>query len=40
MNHNQNYGMNTRIVHAGQQPDPSTGALSMPIFQTSTFVFD
>ncbi|WP_264783770.1 methionine gamma-lyase [Escherichia fergusonii] len=40
MNHNQNYGINTRIVHAGQQPDPSTGALSMPIFQTSTFVFD
>lgn len=34
------YGFNTQIVHAGQQPDPSTGALSMPIFQTSTFVFD
>ena len=34
------YGFNTQIVHAGQQPDPSTGALSTPIFQTSTFVFD
>lgn len=32
------YGFNTQIVHAGQQPDPSTGALSTPIFQTSTFV--
>ncbi|EKG9449321.1 methionine gamma-lyase [Salmonella enterica subsp. enterica serovar Infantis] len=34
------YGFNTQIVHAGQRPDPSTGALSTPIFQTSTFVFD
>lgn len=34
------YGFNTQIVHAGQQPAPSTGALSTPIFQTSTFVFD
>ncbi|HGZ0736352.1 TPA: PLP-dependent aspartate aminotransferase family protein, partial [Escherichia coli] len=28
------------IVHAGQQADPLTGALSTPIYQTSTFVFD
>ncbi|ECH5905980.1 methionine gamma-lyase [Salmonella enterica] len=28
------------IVHGGQHPDPSTGALATPIFQTSTFVFD
>lgn len=40
MNSHRSYGVNTQIVHAGQQPDPSTGALSMPIFQTSTFVFD
>lgn len=40
MNSHRSYGINTQIVHAGQQPDPSTGALSMPIFQTSTFVFD
>ncbi len=30
----------TMVIHASQKPDPSTGALSTPIFQTSTFVFD
>ena len=30
----------TVCVHAGQTPDPSTGAISTPIFQTSTFVQD
>lgn len=30
----------TRCVHAGQQPDPSTGAITTPIFQTSTYVQD
>lgn len=33
-------GINTQMVHAGQKPDPVTGALSTPIYQTSTFVFD
>jgi cystathionine beta-lyase/cystathionine gamma-synthase len=28
----------TKAVHAGQQPDPSTGAIMTPIFQSSTFV--
>ncbi len=28
----------TRAVHAGQEPDPATGAIMMPIFQTSTYV--
>jgi len=28
----------TRAVHAGQSPDPSTGAIMTPIYQTSTFV--
>jgi cystathionine gamma-lyase len=28
----------TRTIHAGQEPDPSTGAIMMPIYQTSTFV--
>ncbi|MCX8472814.1 MAG: PLP-dependent aspartate aminotransferase family protein [Sediminibacterium sp.] len=28
----------TKIVHAGMEPDPSTGAIMTPIFQTSTFV--
>ena len=33
-------GYNTQLVHAGQYPDPLTGALSTPIYQTSTFVFE
>ena len=28
----------TRCIHAGQEPDPSTGAVMMPIYATSTFV--
>jgi len=32
-------GFSTRAVHAGQGPCPVTGALSTPIYQTSTFVF-
>lgn len=32
-------GFSTRAVHAGQGPCPLTGALSTPIYQTSTFVF-
>src|SRR6266699_2114115 len=28
----------TRAIHAGQEPDPATGALVTPIYQTSTFV--
>lgn len=30
-------GFGTRAVHAGQRPDPSTGAIMTPIFQTSTY---
>jgi cystathionine beta-lyase/cystathionine gamma-synthase len=30
----------TLAVHAGQQPDPSTGAVMTPIYQTATFVQD
>ena len=28
----------TRAIHAGQEPDPSTGAVTVPIYQTSTYV--
>ncbi len=28
----------TRAIHAGQEPDPTTGAVIVPIYQTSTFV--
>ena len=27
----------TRAIHAGQDPDPATGAVTTPIYQTSTF---
>ncbi len=31
-------GMATRGIHAGQNPDPTTGAIMMPIYATSTYV--
>jgi cystathionine beta-lyase/cystathionine gamma-synthase len=31
-------GLATKIIHAGAEPDPSTGAIMTPIFQTSTYV--
>ena len=30
----------TRAIHEGQEPDPATGAITTPIYQTSTFVQD
>ena len=30
--------ISTKLIHAGIEPDPSTGAIMTPIFQTSTFV--
>jgi cystathionine beta-lyase/cystathionine gamma-synthase len=30
----------TRAIHAGQEPDPATGAVTVPIYQTSTYVQD
>jgi cystathionine beta-lyase/cystathionine gamma-synthase len=32
------YGFETLAIHAGQAPDPATGAVIVPIYQTSTFV--
>ncbi|TPG11187.1 PLP-dependent transferase [Rhodanobacter glycinis] len=34
----QVHGMGTRAIHAGQHPDPSTGAIMTPIYATSTYV--
>jgi len=34
--HNSRFG--TRAIHAGQEPDPTTGAIMTPIYQTSTYV--
>ena len=32
------YGLGTRAIHAGQAPDPTTGAVMTPIYATSTYV--
>jgi len=32
-----NFGFGTRAIHAGQDPDPLTGAVMTPIYQTSTY---
>src|SRR3984885_12107510 len=37
---NVEYGFETRAVHAGAAPDPTTGARSTPIYQTTAYVFD
>src|SRR3712207_4870032 len=34
------FGFNTRALHAGQRPDPATGARAVPIFQTTSYVFE
>src|ERR1700755_1743259 len=33
-------GFATLAIHAGAQPDPTTGARATPIYQTTSFVFD
>ncbi len=33
-------GFQTRAIHAGQQPDPTTGSVTVPIYATSTYVHD
>ena len=37
---NVSYGFETRAIHAGAAPDPTTGARITPIFQTAAYVFD
>ena len=32
--------MRTRAIHAGARPDPTTGARAVPIYQTTSFVFE
>ena len=36
---NPNWSFETRQIHAGQTPDPTTGARALPIYQTTSFVF-
>ena len=36
----RDFGFETRQVHAGQRPDPNTGARAVPIYQTTSYVFE
>jgi cystathionine gamma-lyase len=38
MTSNLTHGLGTRAIHAGQSPDPTTGAVMTPIYATSTYV--
>lgn len=38
MSESKSQGFSTRAIHAGQSPDPTTGAIMTPIYMTSTFV--
>lgn len=37
MSNHEHHHLDTRAIHAGQDPDPVTGAVNVPIYQTSTF---
>jgi O-acetylhomoserine (thiol)-lyase len=36
----QPLGFNTRALHAGYKPEPTTGARAVPIYQTTSYVFE
>jgi O-acetylhomoserine (thiol)-lyase len=40
MSDDREFGFSTRTVHAGCRPDPTTGARALPIFQTTSYVFE
>ena len=40
MEESHDFGFDTRQVHAGQRPDPNTGARAVPIYQTTSYVFE
>src|SRR5215210_537329 len=40
MAESRSFGFETRQVHAGQRPDPNTGARAVPIYQTTSYVFE
>ena len=40
MGADREWGFRTRAVHAGARPEPVTGARAVPIFQTTSFVFE
>ncbi len=37
---NPKYGFNTRSIHAGQVPDPTTGSRAVPLYQTTSYIFE
>lgn len=40
MSRSNNYNPETLSIHAGQEPDPTTGSRAVPIYQTTAYVFD
>src|SRR5919205_1462271 len=40
MSSDREWGFRTRAVHAGGRPDPTTGARQVPIYQSTSFVFE
>ncbi|RNI13787.1 O-acetylhomoserine aminocarboxypropyltransferase/cysteine synthase [Methanohalophilus sp. RSK] len=40
MSRSHNYDPETLSIHAGQEPDPTTGSRAVPIYQTTAYVFD
>ncbi|MGH9123759.1 MAG: O-acetylhomoserine aminocarboxypropyltransferase/cysteine synthase family protein [Acidimicrobiales bacterium] len=40
MTADRTWGFRTRSVHAGNRPDPTTGARAVPIYQTTSYVFE
>ena len=40
MTDERDFGFHTRSVHAGARPEPTSGARALPIFQTSSYVFE
>jgi len=40
MSNDEEFGFETLAIHAGAEPDPTTGARSTPIYQTTAYVFD
>ena len=40
MAHEDAPGLGTRAIHAGQNPDPITGAIMTPVYLTSTYIQD
>jgi O-acetylhomoserine (thiol)-lyase len=40
MAQDKQFGFKTRSLHAGQRPDPTTGSRAVPIYQTTSYVFE